>query len=468
MSDDLGFLGIRELGRLYRSGKVSPVEVVEALLGRIERHEPKLNAWITVLREEALTEARRIERDFQSGWDLGPLHGIPVGLKDNIDTAGIRTTCASRILAENVPSRDATVVKKLREAGAIILGKNNLLEFAYGIVHPDYGQSNNPWDPGRTAGGSSSGGTASVAAGQVYAAIGTDTGGSIRIPASYCSIVGMKPTYGLVSRRGVFPLSWSLDHVGPLARTVEDAAVVLSVIAGRDPAEPTTIDGVDLHPEGLDDVSLQGLRVGVMQHTGDDLRPGVRKRFEEAVELFTKEGAAVSDVTIPTLPYCDQLLMPLIAPEATSIHEPWLRTRPEDYAPMTRTQLELGAMLPAVDFVRAQRVRRRLIAEFQEVFKEVDVLLNPTVAWVAPKEDPAVAGDEGVVEARRTSPHNITGVPAVTVPCGFAEDDLPAGLQIAGPWRADRLVLQVARAYERLGVWKVQVPRGVREQTQPA
>ncbi|MDQ7844827.1 MAG: amidase, partial [Armatimonadota bacterium] len=380
--------------------------------------------------------------------------------KDNIETAGIRTTCASRILAKNVPRKDATVVRKLRQAGAILLGKNNLLEFAYGIVHPDYGQCNNPWDPARTAGGSTSGGAAAVAAGQVYAAVGTDTGGSIRIPASYCGLVGMKPTYGLVSRHGVFPLSWSLDHVGPLARTVEDAAIVLSIIAGGDPADPTTIDGVALHPEG-DDVGLKGLRVGLMQHTGGDLRPGVRRRFEEAVELFKKEGAAVSDVAIPTLPYCDQLLLPLIAPEATSIHEPWLRTRAEDYAPMTRTQLELGAVLPAVEFVRAQRVRRKLIAELEEVFKEVDILLNPTVAWVAPKEDPAVAGEEGVVEARRTSPHNITGIPAVTVPMGFAEDDLPAGLQIAGPWRADGLVLQVARAYERLGGWTVREPRGI-------
>ena len=464
MTGDPCFLGIRELGSLYRSGKGSPVEVVRALLERVDRHEEKLNAWITVRREEAPAEARRTERDFQAGWEVGPLHGIPVALKDNMDTAGLRTTCAARIMADNVPKHDATVVQKLRGAGAIILGKNNLLEFAYGIVHPDFGQCNNPWDPSRTAGGSSSGGAASVAAGQVYAAIGSDTGGSIRIPASYCGIVGFKPTYGLVSRHGVFPLSWSLDHVGPLARTVEDAAIVLLAIAGKDPNDPTTIDPPDLNLDGLDDFNLKGLRVGLIpQHLGQDVRPGVRKRFDEAVELFRKEGALVRDVNIPTIPYCDQLLMPLIAPEATSIHEKWLRTRPEDYAPMTRTQLELGALLPAIDFVRAQRVRRKLIAEFQEVFKEVDVLLNPTVAWVAPKEDPAVADDEGVIEARRTAPHNITGIPAITVPCGFAEDDLPAGLQIAGPWRADRLVLQVARQYELRGPWTVSVPRRVRE-----
>jgi aspartyl-tRNA(Asn)/glutamyl-tRNA(Gln) amidotransferase subunit A len=463
MTGDLCFLGIRELGSLYRSGKGSPAEVVRALLERVDRHEEKLNAWITVRREEAPVEARRAGRDFQAGWEVVPLHGIPLALKDNMDTAGLRTTCAARIMAGNVPKGDATVVRKLREAGSILLGKNNLLEFAYGIVHPDFGQCNNPWDPNRTAGGSSSGGAASVAAGQVYAALGTDTGGSIRIPASYCGIVGFKSTYGLVSRHGVFPLSWSLDHVGPLARTVEDAAIVLAATAGRDPNDATSIETPsDLNPNTLDDFSMDGVKIGLIpQHQGDDLRPGVRKVFEAALETFKKAGAQIRDVNIPDIMGCDQALFPLIAPEATFIHEKWLRTRPEDFAPMTRTQMEMGAQISAVDYIRARQFRKKLIHEFEEVFKEVDVIVNPTVAWVAPREDPAVAGEEGVIEARRTAPYNITGMPAITVPCGFAEDDLPAGLQIAGPWRADQLVLQVARAYERLGPWKVTVPRGV-------
>jgi aspartyl-tRNA(Asn)/glutamyl-tRNA(Gln) amidotransferase subunit A len=463
MTDDLTFSSIREVGTSYERGRLRPVEVVQALLRQINQHEERLNAWVTVLHEQTLVEAKRAERDFQAGLAIGPLHGIPVALKDNMDTAGIRTTCAARILKDNVPKDNATVVTQLREAGAILVGKNNLLEFAYGIVHPDFGQCNNPWDPNRTAGGSSSGGSASVAAGQVYAALGTDTGGSIRIPASYCGIVGFKPTYGLVSRHGVFPLSWSLDHVGPLARTVEDAAIVLGAIAGRDPKDPTSIDTPsDLNPDTLDDFSLDGVKIGLIpQHLNDDLLPGVRKTFDGAVDVLKQAGAQVRDVNIPDIMQCDEALFPLIAPEATFIHEKWLRERPEDYAPMTRKQLEMGLEISAVEYVRWQQFRLRLIEQFREVFKEVDVIINPTVAWVAPEEDPAVAGDEGVIEARRTAPYNITGMPAITVPCGFAEDDLPAGLQIAGPWLRDQLVLQVARAYEKLGPWKVQVPRGI-------
>lgn len=463
MTSDLRFLGIREVCSRYRSGKSRPVKVVRALLDQIDASEKTLNAWITILREQALVETQQTECNFQGGWEGGPLHGIPVSFKDNMNTAGIRTTCAARILSDNVPTHDARVVTKLRQGGAILLGKNNLLEFAYGIVHDDFGQCNNPWDPTRTAGGSTSGGAASVAAGQVYATLGTDTGGSIRIPASYCGIVGFKPTYGLVSRHGVFPLSWTLDHVGPLARTVEDAAIVLAAIAGRDPNDPSSIDTPsDLNPDTLDDFNLHGVKIGLIpQHLGDDLRSGVGKTLDEAVEVFKKAGAQISEVNIPDITQCDEALFPLIAPEATFIHEKWLRERPEDYAPMTRKQLEMGFEISAVEYVRWQQFRLRLIEQFREAFKDVDVIINPTVAWVAPKEDPAVAGDEGVIEARRTAPYNITGMPAITVPCGFAEDDLPAGLQIAGPWLRDQLVLQVARAYEKLGPWKVQVPRGV-------
>lgn len=463
MADYVSLRSIRELVDLYRSKKLSCVEALTAILTSIEESEERLNAWITVLRENAATDAEQVDRYIRSGVRISSVHGVCIALKDNIDTAGVRTTCAARILADNFPTHDATAARRLREAGGIILGKNNLLEFAYGIVHPDFGQCNNPWDPNLTAGGSSSGGACSVAAGQVCAAIGTDTGGSIRIPASYCGVVGFKPTYGLVSRHGVFPLSWSLDHVGPLARTVEDTALVLAVIAGADPNDPTSIaTPPDLNPNTLDDFSLDGIKIGLIpQHLGDDLRLGVRKAFDEAVEVFKKAGAQIRDVNIPDIKLCDEALFPLIAPEATFIHEKWLRERPEDYAPMTRKQLEMGLEISAVEYIRWQQFRKKLIEQFREAFKEVDVIINPTVAWVAPKEDPAVAGDEGVIEARRTAPYNITGMPAITVPCGFAEDDLPAGLQIAGPWLRDQLVLEVARAYEKLGPWKVQVPRGI-------
>lgn len=461
--DELPFLMIRDLGARYRRGDASPAEAVRAIFDRIDRFETRVNAWITLRREEALAEAHAAERELRAGRDRGPLHGIPVSVKDNMDTAGLRTTCASRILRDHVPSRDAAVVRKLRDAGAILLGKTNLLEFAYGIVHPDFGQCNNPWDPSRTAGGSSSGAASSVAAGMGYASLGTDTGGSIRIPASYCGIVGYKPTYGLVSRAGVFPLSWSLDHVGPLARTVEDAAIVLAAVAGPDPDDASALGGPIPNHHALTERTLRGIRIGVVrQLMGDDLRPGVRAAFEHARQILRDGGATVREVNVPSILFSDQALLPVIGPEATAIHEPWLRARPEDYAPMTRAQLELGAMYAATDYVRGQRFRAKLMAECEAALGEADVLITPTVAWVAPREDPAVAGEEGAIEARRTGPFNLTGMPAITLPCGVAEDELPVGLQIAGRWLEDERVLQVAYAFEQRAEWRVAVPRGVR------
>jgi len=464
MRDELCFLTISELGARYRRGAASPVEAVRAIFNRIDRFETRLNAWVTLRRDEALAEAGAAEQDLRAGRDHGPLHGIPVSVKDNMDTAGVRTTCASRILRDHVPPQDATVVRKLRDAGAILLGKTNLLEFAYGIVHPDFGQCNNPWDPSRTAGGSSSGAAASVAAGMGYAALGTDTGGSIRIPASYCGIVGYKPTYGLVSRAGVFPLSWSLDHVGPLARTVEDAAIVLAAVAGPDPGDASTVDGPIPNYRAVAEGTLRGIRIGIVrQLMGDDLRPGIRDAFERTVQTLRDGGAAVREVDVPSILFSDQALLPVIGPEATAIHEAWLRARPEDYAPMTRAQLELGAMYAATDHIRGQRFRARLMAECEAALEQADVLITPTVAWVAPKEDPAVAGDQGVIEARRTGPFNLTGMPAITLPCGTAEDELPAGVQIAGRWLEDERVLQIAHAVEQRVQWRAVVPRGVRD-----
>ena len=431
---------VAELGAAYRSGGLSPVDVVEHCLRRIEERDGEVNAWITVLGDRAVAAARDAERALAAGDDRGPLHGIPVALKDNVDTAGIETTCASRILRGNLPSADADVAASLDEAGAILLGKTNLLEFAYGIVHPDFGQCNNPLDTGRTSGGSSSGSCAAVADGMVPLAVGTDTGGSIRIPASYCGIAGLKPTYDLVSRRGVFPLSWSLDHVGPIARSAGDASLLLRAMAG------------DRLPAGHGPpAALDGLRVGVVaEHLGDDLHPGVRVAFDRAVADLGGAGAAVSEATVPSLAYADDALFPVFGPEATLVHQEWMRTRPGDYAPMTRAQLELGLLVPATDQVRAQRYRSLLRSEFDAVFAGVDVLVSPTVAWVAPAEDPAIAGDEGAIEARRTGPYNLTGHPAISVSCGAAEDGLPAGIQFAGPRMSDLRLLDVAALYEEV------------------
>lgn len=460
-NQELCYLDIASLGRLYRGGQLTPVEATQAVLDRIHAIDPKLNAFITVLDGPALQQAQQAEAELRAGVDRGPLHGVPVSLKDLIDTAGVRTTCASPILRDNIPAQSATVARRLDEAGAVLIGKCNLLEFAYGIVHPDFGQCNNPWDPARTAGGSSSGSSASIAAGMGYGSLGTDTGGSIRIPAAYCGVVGLKPTYGRVSRQGVFPLSWSLDHVGTLTRTVEDAAILLKVIAGADPLDPTSSPSPVPDYQAALTGDVRGLRLGVIeQHmTGADLRPGVAEAAWDAVAALEKAGMTVQKVQIPSLDGADPALLLAILPEGTLVHEKWLRERPQDYAEMTRQQLETGALISAVDYLRAQQYRTRLLNECMQVLQDVDVIVNPTVAWEAPQEDPTLAGGEGATEARRTGPFNLTGLPSISVPCGFGPSGLPLGLQIVGAPFAEEMVLRVAYAYEQSAGWHCRHPK---------
>jgi aspartyl-tRNA(Asn)/glutamyl-tRNA(Gln) amidotransferase subunit A len=457
---EICYLPITELGRLYRSGDLSPLDATNAALERIHRLDGRLNAFITVLDEQAMAQARQAEAELSAGQERGPLHGVPVSLKDLIDTAGIRTTAASRIWRDRIPDRSATVARRLEQAGAILLGKCNLLEFAYGIVHPDYGQCNNAWDPNRTSGGSSSGSASSVAAGMGWGSIGTDTGGSIRIPASYCGVVGFKPTYGRVSRHGVFPLSWSLDHVGTLARTVEDTAVLLEAIAGRDPLDPTSADVPVPNYRSALDGRVSGLRLGVLeQHmTGADLHPGVAEAAWAAVAELEKAGMQVKKISLPSLKEADAAMLLAILPEGTLVHEKWLRECPQDYAEMTRQQLEMGTLVPATDYVRAQQYRSLLLQELLEVFQDVDVLVSPTVAWEAPREDPTVAAGEGATEARRTGPFNLSGLPSLSLPCGLGKDGLPLGLQISGAPFAEPMVLRVAYAYEQRAGWSKRHP----------
>jgi aspartyl-tRNA(Asn)/glutamyl-tRNA(Gln) amidotransferase subunit A len=452
---EICYSSISELGQMYRSKILSPVEATRAVLERIHRLDGRLNAFITVLDEQAMAQARQAEAELSAGRDRGPLHGIPVSLKDLIDTAGIRTTAGSRIWRDRLPDRSATVAERLERAGTILLGKCNLLEFAYGIVHPDYGQCNNPWDTQRTSGGSSSGSASSVAAGMGWGSIGTDTGGSIRIPASYCGVAGFKPTYGRVSRHGIFPLSWSLDHAGTLARTVEDTAILLQAIAGRDPLDPNSSNApVPNYRSGLDG-NVKGLRLGVLeQHmTGSDLHPGVAEAAWKAVAELEKAGMTVKKINLPSIAQADAAMLLAILPESTLVHEKWLRERPQDYAEMTRQQLELGTLVPATDYVRAQQYRSRLLGELLAAFQDVDVLVSPTVAWEAPQEDPTVAAGEGATEARRTGPFNLTGLPSLSLPCGFGKDGLPLGLQVTGVLFAESMVLRVAYAYEQRSGW---------------
>jgi aspartyl-tRNA(Asn)/glutamyl-tRNA(Gln) amidotransferase subunit A len=451
---ELCYLDIASLGWLYRRGEVSPVEATQAIFNRIDRLNGHLNAFITLLHEPALEQARQAEKELRQGIDRGPLHGVPVSLKDLFDVAGVRTTAGSRIWQDHIASQTATAGQRLLDAGAILIGKCNLLEFAYGIVHADYGQCNNPWDIAHTSGGSSSGSAASVAAGLGWASLGTDTGGSIRVPASYCGLVGLKPTYGRVSRNGAFPLSWSLDHVGPLARTVEDAAIVLRAIAGHDPLDDTSSREPVPDYRAASNADVRGLKMGVLeQHMGAELRPGVAETVRAAVAELERAGMQSQPVYLPSLDEASAALLLVVMPEATVIHQDWLRSRPGDYAEGTREQLELGALIPAVDYVRAQQYRRRLLEEFQTVFQQVNVIVSPSVIWEAPQEDPDISNEQGSVELLCSAAHNLTGLPAVTLPCGFGPAGLPIGLQIAGPPMSEALVLRVAYSYEQRAGW---------------
>ncbi|PYE49370.1 amidase [Deinococcus yavapaiensis] len=436
-TEDVLFLSIAELGARFRAGSLSPVDVTRATLQRIEQLDTVLNAFITVTGDLAMEQAEAAERELRSGVDRGPLHGVPVALKDLADTAGVRTTCGARILSDHVPTVDATVVTRLREAGAVLVGKTNMLEFAYGIVHPDFGQTNNPWDPTRTAGGSSGGSAAAVAAGLCFAALGTDTGGSIRIPASYCGVSGLKPTYGLVPLDGIFALSWSLDHGGPIARSSEDAALLLEVLAQRT---------LDVTPRGL-----KGVRLGVLEEhiDGPEMEPGVREVFMRALEALKDAGAHLVPVRIDELDAADAALMDVLLPEASVIHERWVRERPDDYAKDTRMQIELGFDVRGVAHVKAQRYRQRLAANFLDAMHGLVALLSPTVAWVAPHEDPVVADEAGAAEARRTAPTNLTGFPALSVNAGFSQQ-LPVGLHITARPNDDAVALALGAAIERL------------------
>jgi aspartyl-tRNA(Asn)/glutamyl-tRNA(Gln) amidotransferase subunit A len=445
--DEFLFAPIAAVAAGYRDGSLRPTAVTEAVLSRIAAQNGTLNAYLTVTVDLARAAAARAEDEVRRGHDRGLLHGIPIALKDLIDTAGVRTTCGSRILADHVPAANAPIVDHLEDAGAVLVGKTNLLEFAYGIVHPDVGPTWNPWAPDRTAGGSSGGSAAAAAAGLCYAAVGTDTGGSIRIPAAYCGVAGLKPTYGLVSTQGIFPLSWSLDHAGPIARTCADAALLLDALLGRRPAPLAPAD-------------LRGLRLAVLasHRRGADLQPAVVEAFEGALRDLAAAGAVLTEVSIPDLHLAEDALFGVLGPEASAIHDPWLRARPEDYAPFTRLQLELGYLVSGMAHVRGQQYRRYLAGQLLEVLAGADAILSPTAPWVAPHEDPVIADQAGAAEGRRTGLYNLSGLPALTVNCGFGPADpadptsapLPIGLQIAGRPGADRLVLAIGAAFEAL------------------
>jgi aspartyl-tRNA(Asn)/glutamyl-tRNA(Gln) amidotransferase subunit A len=450
------FSSISDLAPRLRRREISPVEITRDCLARIERMNPSLNAFITVMSKSAMEQARRAEGEIGRGEWRGALHGVPVALKDLIATAGVRTTAASALYKDRVPGEDADVVRRLRQAGAVIIGKNNLHEFAYGgsslVSH--FGDVHNPWDVGRIAGGSSGGSAAAVVAGLAYAAIGTATAGSIREPAALCGCVGIKPTYGRVSSRGVIPLSTSLDHVGPLAGTVEDAAIVLQAIAGYDSADITSVDVPVADYVSAVREGVKGLRVGVPPgYFYDDLDAEVASAMEHALAGFRSMGAQLKDLQldVPT----DRTLQ---AAESYAHHAENVARSPELYQAETVRRIRSGEKVTAAEYIQRRREQDEARRGIRAVFADVDVLVTPTMPMPAPaiadlKANPDALRPAELRLLRNTRPFNVWGLPAISVPCGFTQGGLPIGLQIAGAhWRED-LVLRVAHAYEQATAW---------------
>ncbi|MFF8643010.1 amidase [Streptomyces sp. NPDC015345] len=436
-------LTLAEAAKAIAARELSPVELTDSVLRRVESVEGRLNAYVTVLAEAARRTAVRAERDIAAGRHLGPLHGIPMGLKDLIDVAGLPTKAGSRV-RESAPvaDRDSTVASRLRAAGAVLLGKTHTHEFAYGLTTP---QTRNAWAHDRVAGGSSGGSAVAVAAGQATFALGTDTGGSIRVPAALNGVVGLKPTYGLVPVRGVTPLSRSLDHVGPITRTVEDARLVLEALLGG--------AGDTASPAGG---SLAGLRVGVPRnHYFDRVHPEVEEAVRAAVDALGALGAELVGVDIPMSEYLQATQWGLMVPEATAYHQRTLRTSPELYSDDVRTLLEAGGLVPAGDYLRARRSRTLMREAWTRLFETVDVVAAPTVPATATHRDQRTipwpdGSDESVSDAyvRLSAPANITGLPALTLPVGADTAGLPIGMQLIGRPRAEATVVRTGRAYE--------------------
>ena len=468
---ELCYMSAGDLARLIKDREVSPVEIVEAHLARIEATEPVLNSFITLLPDEARAAAKRAEKEIQAGNYRGPLHGIPVGLKDLYNTAGVRTTSGSRIFDTFIPSEDCTVAARFHEAGAILLGKLNLHQFAFGPTgeNPDYGHMHNPWDPEMISGGSSGGSGSATASGQCTITTGSDTGGSIRIPAALCGIVGLKPTYGLVSRFGLTPLSWSLDHPGPMVRTVEDAALAMNVIAGHDPKDVASakveVPDYTTALTASDAGDLRGLRIGVpMEYFQVPLDPQVALAVREAISVMESMGAEVTEVAFPMFHDAQVISGAILVAEAAAYHRDLLLEHGHKLYPPVRLRLEAGLFVTAADYIRAQQARTLFNRQARELLDHVDLLAGPTEPVTAPKLLAAhvQAGEEEVgataALTQYTRPYNITGFPAISVPCGFSNEGLPIGLQLAGRPFDELTVLRAAHAYEQATDWHTRRP----------
>jgi aspartyl-tRNA(Asn)/glutamyl-tRNA(Gln) amidotransferase subunit A len=466
-ANDLTALSIAEAGALIVRRQVSPVELTDAYLAQLERQNPLLNAYVTVTGDAAREEARAAEREIGSGTYRGPLHGIPIALKDLYDTKGIRTAAGSKILWDRVPEEDSAVTTLLRAAGAISLGKTNTHEFAYGVTtnNPHFGATRNPWNPDCIPGGSSGGSGAAVAAGMAAMAMGSDTGGSIRIPAALCGTVGLKATHGRVSTAGVIPLSWTLDHAGPLTRTVEDAALVLNAIAGYDPNDAMTV------PMPVDDYTrdlaagVRGLRLGVPRAGFfEAIDPEVARAVEEAIGVYRTLGATVEDMDGTALWNARQAVSDIMLADARHYHAAWLRDRPEEYGEDVRDRLMRRTDMSADEFIAAMRVRAAVTVETARLMTRYDGLLLPTTRIPAPP----IAGQTIIIDGQEvfapniltsnTNPFNLPGMPALSLPCGFTAAGLPIGLQVVTRRWDEVTALRIAAAYERATDWHTRRP----------
>ena len=458
-NEDLAAMSLAEASAKIRAKTVTPSQLTEACLARIQTYNPKINAFITVMKEQARAQARALDAEQQAGKFRSPLHGIPIALKDNIDTAGVRTTAASAVFDDRVPTEDAEVTKKLKAAGAVLIGKANLHEFAFGGTSATsyYGPVRNPWALERNPGGSSGGSAAAVAADMCFGALGTDTGGSIRTPASYCSTVGLKPTYGLVSIRGIIPLVVSLDHCGPLTRTVEDAAIMLNVLAGYDRLDIASVE----HPKE-DYVAamkqpVSGLRIGVPRAPFFDLVDAdVAKSIEEAIGVLSKLTKSVKDVTLPPTGNT------LVGGETYAYHEEFFSRGQSRYQIPTRRSLQNGANTKAADYIRGRWRLELLRRTIDDAFSDFDLVVLPTRRHTPRTVDASIKREESDKprnpELENTGQFNAYGIPAISVPCGFTSAGLPVGLMIAGPRFSEGRVLALAAAFEKATEWHKRKP----------
>ena len=464
---ELPYLSASDLSRLIQSREVSPVEATEAYLDRIDSLDFKFNAYLTVTREIAMAAAREAEREIAAGNHRGPLHGVPVAVKDQFLTAGVRTTGGSRILADNVPDEDATVIANLKRAGAVLLGKTNLTEFAITGFSHRYSTPRNPWDLNTYAGGSSSGSGAATGAYLCATSLGEDTGGSIRFPATWCGLVGLRPTWGLVSRYGVMRGVWSMDTVGPISRTVEDAAITLGAIAGHDPRDGLTSTSPVPDYRAALGGGVEGLRIGVVtEQMESDLVDGdVRSVVERAISVLGELGATVEDVSLPLSMVAGPITSVLLAVEPANNHAKWVRENIDDYGHDDRVLLLTGSVLPARYYNKAQKIRELIRRQVLDALGSYDALVFPTAGRGAQpvEDDPPVTSKETTsrLPFLFTRLFNLASCPAMSVPCGFDERGMPVGLQIGGRLFSEETLFRIAHAYEQATEWHGMRPAAV-------